>query len=60
MINNPFKNHFSCSVSIGMSEEDRIVQFILKSENIEFKYVQDAKVTPPPIADFENTVKIRN
>ena len=41
-----------------MSEEDRIVQFILKSENIEFKYVQDARVTPPPIADFENTVKI--
>ena len=48
------------SVSIAMSEQDRTVQFILKSENVEFKYLQDKAVTPPPRIDFQDKVNANN
>ena len=43
------------SISIGMSEADRVIQFVLRSENIIFKYVQ--KDSSAGVVDFEGKVK---
>ena len=38
-----------------MSEADRVIQFVLRSENIIFKYVQ--KDSSAGVVDFEGKVK---
>ena len=56
MKEHPLKTCF-CSVGIGMSEADHVVQFILKAKQIDFRYVQDSCVTPPAQISFEEKVR---
>ena len=43
------------SIAIGMSPGDRKVQLILKSQNVEFKYLS---VDHPQIVDFDDKVTL--
>ena len=45
-------------MAIGLAEGDKRAQFILKSENVEFRYIEDKSVTPSPhMLGIEDKVK---
>ena len=44
-------------MAIGLAEGDKRAQFILKSENVEFRYIEDKSVTPSPhMLDIQDKV----